>query len=67
MKVLGMVRFPLMDAGLLSDVIKEHEVTKVKVVKFDNVSFIFFCGQRTDKQAVHVEVSVRALPCPLMY
>lgn len=30
MKVLEMVRFPLMDAGLLSDVIKDHEVTKVK-------------------------------------
>lgn len=29
-KVLGMVRFPLMDAGLLSDVIKDHEATKVK-------------------------------------
>lgn len=28
-QVLGMVRFPLMDAGLLSDVIKNHEVTQV--------------------------------------
>eukprot|EP00752_Nemacystus_decipiens_P005043 g4580.t1 len=27
-EVLEMVRFPLMDAGLLSDVIKDHEVTK---------------------------------------
>lgn len=27
-EVLGMVRFPLMDAGLLSDVIKNHEVTQ---------------------------------------
>ncbi|CAM9517986.1 unnamed protein product [Laminaria digitata] len=27
-EVLGMVRFPLMDAGLLSDVIKSHEVTQ---------------------------------------
>ncbi len=30
-KVLAMVRFPLMDAGLLSDVIKDHEVTKVRL------------------------------------
>lgn len=28
-----MVRFPLMDAGLLSDVIKDHEATKVKEPK----------------------------------
>ncbi|CAM9217281.1 unnamed protein product [Ectocarpus sp. 12 AP-2014] len=27
-EVLGMVRLPLMDAGLLSDVIKDHEATK---------------------------------------
>ncbi|CAM9735966.1 unnamed protein product [Pylaiella littoralis] len=27
-EVLGMIRFPLMDAGLLSDVIKGHEATK---------------------------------------
>lgn len=31
-QVLGMVRFPLMDAGLLSDVIKKHELTQVCLV-----------------------------------
>lgn len=36
-KVLGMVRFPLMDAGLLSDVIKNHEVTQVR---FGTVRFV---------------------------